>query len=379
MTDFVLSFDDIRPYYDYEVQEVFQRLIEKPSFFIMMGVLFPELTKSQIIEDLKNITRVEQFQAGYIHETLLRILAMSSKGFEVQGIENLKPDQAYLFISNHRDIILDSAFFNVALHDAGLNTTRIAIGDNLMVSNLITDLMKINKAFIVHRSVPRNQLMAYSERLSRYMRHSIINENSSIWIAQRSGRTKDGKDQTHPAVLKMLQISGTEDKVASFKELNIVPLAISYEFEPCDALKAEETHHKAHKLPYTKDDKRAMLSGIRSSKGRIKISIGRPLDDKLDSLPSLDNKNDWIKELAKLIDQEIHQLYTLWPSNYIAYDLLHQKDIFASKYTEEEKQSFIELMKKRLSKVNGDPSDLKKRFLGIYAGMVEVKEFENPE
>lgn len=374
MTDFVLSFDEIRPYYDHEVQEVFLRLIEKPSFFIMMGVLFPELSKDQIIADLKKIRKVEEFQAGYIHQTLYRILAMSSKGIDFQGVEHLKPEIPYLFLSNHRDIILDSAFFNVKLKDSGFPTTRIAIGDNLMVSNLITDLMKVNKAFIVHRSVPRNQVIAYSERLSRYIRHSILNEKSSIWMAQRGGRTKDGVDLTSPAILKMLQISGSTDRVESFKELNITPFAISYEYEPCDALKAEETYHRDFDLPYEKDDKKSMLTGIRSQKGRIHLEVGVPINEKLDQIPSIENKNDWFKEVGLLMDREIQRLYKLWPTNYVAYDLLNGVDTFSDRYTTEEKGEFEDLMGERLSKVQGDPIELKRRFLQIYAGMVAIKE-----
>jgi len=374
MSDFVLSFDEIRPYYNHEVQEVFQRLLEKPSFFLMMGVLFPELSKEQIMEDISSLRSVEEFQAGYIHETLNRILSLSSKGLSIDGLQNLNPHTPYLFLSNHRDIILDSAFLNVKLHDEGFPTTRIAIGDNLMVSRLITDLMKVNKAFIVHRSVPRQEIMAYSERLSRYIRHSIQEEKSSIWLAQRSGRTKNGKDETATSILKMLAMSGKADRVHSFQELNILPMAISYELEPCDALKAEETYHHQHDIPYDKDDKLAMLTGIRAPKGRIHIQVGQPLKEKLKGLPQTDNKNEWYKALTQLIDREIQGLYKLWPTNYLACDLLQGRRIYANRYSEEERKIFVNTMHERLASVKGDKEELKRLYLNIYAGMVEVKE-----
>ncbi|MEO0898851.1 MAG: glycerol acyltransferase [Bacteroidota bacterium] len=373
MTDSLLSFEEIRPYYDHEVPAVLQRFIEKPSFFLMMGVLFPELKQEDIIKDLQQIKTVEEFQAGYIHETIVRIVGMSCQELTISGLDKLNKGDSYLFLSNHRDIILDSAFLNVKLHEEGFGTSRIAIGDNLMVSNLITDLMKINKSFIVHRSVPRQELMAHSERLSKYIRFSIHEEHSSVWLAQRSGRTKDGLDLTSPAILKMLNIANGEDMVQGFKGLNIVPMSISYEYEPCDSLKVEERYHKLKDLPYEKDDKVAMVTGIRAPKGRVHLALGEPMKESIAALPAEKRKNDWLKNLGELIDQQIHALYNLWPTNYIASDLLSGSNEHESKYTADEKQSFLTIMEERLADIKGEAEALRQLYLEMYAAMVGAK------
>ncbi|MDP5172165.1 MAG: 1-acyl-sn-glycerol-3-phosphate acyltransferase [Bacteroidia bacterium] len=374
MNDLPLSYDHIRPYFDEEVPEVLQRLSEKPSFFMLMQYLFPEQSGETIVERFSNIRSVEQFQEEYIRHAIRRMLADSAGEVTIDGIDKLHPDRQYTFLSNHRDIILDPGILNVILKEQGFHTTKIAIGDNLLVSGLVTDLMKLNKSFIVHREVARSDLMAYSQRLSQYIRDQIVEEIDSVWIAQRSGRTKDGNDETHTGLLKMLNISGKGDAKENFRRLNLIPMAVSYEYDPCDGLKAEELCHLHAGIPYEKDDKVGMIRGIRDPKGRIHLAFGRPVNEWIDELPEPRNLNVWLRELADALDKEIHLHFRLWPSNFIAVDYLEGNERHAAAYSEMDKQAFDAHMVGQLAKRKGDPEALKKQFLQIYAAPVWNRE-----
>ncbi|MCB0843984.1 MAG: 1-acyl-sn-glycerol-3-phosphate acyltransferase [Bacteroidetes bacterium] len=365
-------FDEIRPYHNHEVNEVLTKLTEKPSFYALMAYFFPHLSGEAIAEKFINIKNTHEFQEQIISHAIKRILRESTDRVTISGLENIKKGEAYLFLSNHRDIILDSAILNIVLFDMGFGTTRIAIGDNLMVSGLVTDLMKLNKSFVVHRNVPRNQLYEYSERLSAYIRMSI-GEKSSIWLAQKSGRTKDGNDQTSSALMKMLSLSGGDDFKAGFKALNIVPMTLSYEFEPCDNLKAEELLCEEAGLDFIKDDKMSMIRGIREPKGRVHLSIGKPINPQLSQFDHITNRNEFIRHLVELLDQEIHQLYRLWPSNYIAHDLLNQRRDYTGYYSQEEKEQFRNYLRQRMRGLKSHPQKLYQKLLSIYAWPVMNK------
>jgi hypothetical protein len=367
MSAFVESFEEIRPYHDEEVQGVLQRLINKPSFSLLMRYLFPDRATHETLEDLRHIQSTQAFQAQYIRRAIRRIISDSTEGLSISGLDQLDKLTPYFFISNHRDIILDSAFLNVLLFEHGYDTTQIAIGDNLMVSQLVTDLMKLNKSFVVHRSLGRHEFLAYSERLSRYLRHVQADRQESVWMAQRNGRAKDGNDRTQAALLKMLDISGKKlSEPESFRPFRILPMAISYEYEPCDNLKAEELVHQALGLPYTKDDKLGMIRGIRDPKGRVHIGLGSPLDAELDTIEA-SNRNDWMRQLAGLIDRQIWAQFHLWPTHYLAADLLADSNRFAGHYSPAQLSQFMQHMEKRLLEVKGDRRRLQQQFLEIYA------------
>lgn len=372
-TESLLSFDEIRPYLDQEVPQVLKRLSRKPSFFVLMNYLFPEQTGEEIVARFSTITSVEQFQSEYIRHAIWRVVQESTSGVTIEGLEALNENTCYVFLSNHRDIILDSAILNVLLKEQGRPTTKIAIGDNLLVSGLVTDLMKLNKSFIVHREVARKDMLAYSKRLSNYIRTQITNREDSVWIAQRNGRTKDGNDQTHTGLLKMLSLSGPEDVKARFRELNIVPMSISYEYDPCDGLKAEELTHLYQGASYQKDDKVGMVKGIRGQKGRVHICLGSPVNDWLDDMPECRNLNAWLREFADSLDRILHQSYRLWPSNYIAFDLLEPGTRFVEKYNDQNVADFLHHMDVSLADMKGAPESLKCQFLEIYANPVRNK------
>ena len=367
MEEDTLSFDEIRPYHDHEVNAVLMRLTQKHSFFKLMHYMFPEESGASIAENFKNIHDTYTFQEKYISRAIRKMVRDSSEGLTFEGFNNLDPQKPYLFLSNHRDIIMDSAILNVLLFENGFNTTEIAIGDNLMVSSLVTDLMKLNKSFIVHRKVPMHQMLAYSTRLSRYIRSTLTQKKSSVWLAQRNGRAKDGDDKTQASLLKMLNISGQGSLEENYRELNIIPMAVSYEIEPCGALKAEEWVHDHLGIEYEKNDKKGMIRGIRDSKGRIHMNIGNPISPSLAGIPQNQKKNEWIQSLANLIDDQIFSLYKLWPGNYIASDILTGSTEFKSQYSEEEKHNFNLILQKQINTVKGDPEFLRMRMLSIYA------------
>ncbi|GAB4417756.1 MAG: 1-acyl-sn-glycerol-3-phosphate acyltransferase [Bacteroidia bacterium] len=371
MEDHTQDFDAIRPYHDEEVHQILARISHKHSFFQLIGYLFPQMTQAEVVEGFSHIHSIRAFQALYIHRAIRSIAADSTDGVTYEGLKGLSKSQPYLYLANHRDIILDSAFLNVLLFEHGFDTTQIAIGDNLMVSPLVTDLMKLNKSFIVHRSAPRHLMVPYAQRLSGYIRKTLHADRCSLWLAQRNGRTKDGIDETSPALLKMLQISGPDDLVASFQALHLVPVAISYEYEPCDGLKAEECYHARHGLPYTKDDKVSIVRGIRDRKGRVHLAVGQPLHDEIAALGDTTNRNAWFRSLAARVDAEIWRLYRRWPTHYIAADLLLGEARHAAHYSADERAQFTAYVDRRVSELRGDPVELRQILLEIYAGMVE--------
>ncbi len=371
-----LTFDEIRPYYDHEVNEALQKITYDPSFLKILNYLFPELDAVSFSEKIKGIHSIHEFQDQFVYEALSRIIKKTSKGLYSEGFESLDKNKSYIYLTNHRDIILDSAFLNYLLFGMGFSTTEVAIGDNLLINESVASIARLNRNFIVHRNVPTKQLYDYSHRLSSYIRYTLKEKNMSIWIAQKEGRAKEGNDKTQPGVLKMLGISSQESFVETYRSLNIVPVSISYEYEPCDNLKAAEIFLKESNIAYTKtrqDDRNSMISGVTEQKGRIQFSVGKVIDEELEHIKDIPNKNDQIKELALIIDRNIYLNYKLWPNNYIAFDLMTGHDAFQSEYTSEEKANFLAYLDERITKVPGDAAHLKKIMLRVYGNPVKNK------
>ncbi len=368
-----LNFDSIRPFKDHEIHEVFERLKNEETFLELIKFLFPAFSAEQFLGKLLSISSIREFQTEIIYPFVKEVLTNTTKGISTSGFENLDPNKHYLFISNHRDIVLDSAILNILMVENGFDTTEIAIGDNLLIYPWITDLVKLNKTFIVNRNLPVRQMMESSTRLSAYIRQTLCDRNQSIWIAQREGRSKDGDDRTQASLLKMLNISGNGDFTKNFAEINIVPLSISYEYDPCDYLKALEFLQKRDNPEYKKsadDDLRHMGAGIKGRKGRVHFSFGTPISEELSSLEDLP-KNDKLQGLAELIDQQIHTNYKLWPGNFIAHDLFYKSEQYAGKYTREDKITFLAYLEEHLSRINGDRDFLFTALLDMYANPVK--------
>ncbi|NPA37611.1 MAG: glycerol acyltransferase [Chlorobi bacterium] len=369
-----LDFESIRPYNDSEIHKVFERLTQEQTFLKLLNYLYPDIKTDEIIKKLLNIQSIKQFQSEIMHPFVREIMDTTTAGVTSSGLDRLSPDEHYLYISNHRDIVLDPAILNILIHENGFDTCEIAIGDNLLIFPWITDLVKLNKTFIVRRNLPGRQMLEASNTLSHYIRHTLTERQQSIWIAQREGRSKDGDDRTQISLLKMLNISGNGSIPDNFKELNIVPVSLSYEYDPCDYLKAYEFQQKRDNPNYKKTQKDDLLHmglGMRGWKGRVHFAFGKPLNKELDILKSTNNKNEQYKLLAGLIDDQIHNNYKLWPGNFVAADIISGNNHFKSKYTEEEKEKFLSYLEDHIAKIeNGDTPFLRKAILEMYANPV---------
>lgn len=369
------KFDSIRFYHDEEVQDVLKNIANHPMVKSLIEYTFPEYSKEQVDVLLKDIKSIKDFQSQFIYHTLQRVLKNSSEGLTSSGFDKLDANTSYLFISNHRDILLDTSLLNVLLYDNQKIMTASAIGDNLVTKQLFNDLAKLNRNFIVKRGLSPRELLDSSKLLSEYMYHLLKNENRSVWIAQREGRTKDGLDATHPGVLKMIGMACDEDSMMDyFKKLRIVPISISYEYDPTDKLKMPQLMAKLSDEQYIKDkneDFINLMSGVVGQKKRIHLHVGDVIDADIDAIKAeTTNVNKQVQLLAKVIDKQIIGNYKLWPTNYIAYDLLNNTDKFSSEYTNKEKQLFLRRLELKVDKQNTPMVDT---FLEMYANPVVNK------
>lgn len=374
------KFDAIRPFYDAEINDNLQKVINHPMMKALMDFTFPDVPDSEWKEQLKRTHSIQDFQCNFIYRSVQQVLARSSDGLTTSGFEKLEKNTAYLFISNHRDIILDTSLLNACLFEHGLVMTASAIGDNLVKKSFLLVLSKLNRNFLVQRGLPPRELLQSSRLMAEYIAQLLLRENRSVWIAQREGRTKDGNDATHQGVLKMLGMGSDEANLMDyFKKIRIVPVSISYEYDPTDALKMPQLMAAANQEIYIKEkneDFITLLSGIMGQKKRIHIHVGDILDTEIDDIKrDFDNNNKQIQALAQAIDDSILRTYKLWPTNYIAYDILNKTDAFADQYTEEEKALFERRLEIRIDENN--PVALQ-GFLAMYANPVVNKmKYEN--
>ncbi len=367
------EFDEIRPYNDDEVPQVMNRLLKEKDFIRFAKWIFPEISVKELIQNLQKIKTIHDFQLTFVYPILNKIIKQSITELTYSGIDNVKPNTPYIFITNHRDIVLDSALLNYVLYQNGHETAEIAIGSNLLITNWITDLVKLNRTFIVQRNVPGRKLYHYSFILSKYIRYTITEKKRSVWISQREGRTKDGDDKTQVSLIKMFNISGEKDWVSNYVEVNILPVTINYEIEPCDIEKVRELYLRQKHENYQKsplDDLNQMAGGMFAPKGRVHLTFGEPLNPKIPYLTRFPKKT-FFQNLAKLVDTEIYKGYRLLPFNFVAADLLFDDITFSQYYTKQDKDKFLSMMHEKLSKIDGEPEILRKLFLNIYANPVK--------
>ena len=369
------KFDSIRPYYDSEVNEALKSLLHHPMMKAMMDFTFPELEETTWKEQLSRTHSIRDFQINFVYQSIQRVLERSSEGLTTSGFEKLEPNTPYLFISNHRDIILDTSLLNVSLFDHGLVMTASAIGDNLVQKDFLLKLSKLNRNFLVQRGLSPRELLQSSKLMAEYMYHLLSKENRSVWIAQREGRTKDGNDATHQGVLKMIAMASDEQNCMDFfKKIKIVPVSISYEYDPTDALKMPQLLALSKDEVYIKEkneDFITLLSGIIGQKKRIHIHVGDVLENEYEKIiAENDNNNKQIQALAQVIDDSILQSYKLWPTNFIAYDILNNTSKFAHLYDEKERQLFERRLEMRIDAEN---ETMKTGFLAMYANPVVNK------
>ena len=366
-------YDDIRPFDPEELPAAFERLLSDAQFQQVLGYLYPgvplEAVKTKMMACKTNL----EFQLAFCYGFLKDLMAKASKGFDM-NVEAVDVTKRYTFVSNHRDIVLDSALLDVLLYDAGFNTTcEIAIGDNLLSLPWVKDLVRLNKSFIVQRSLsPREFLMA-SKKMAEYMHYVVGEKNDNIWIAQREGRAKDSNDRTQPSILKMMAMGGEGSPVDRLRQLHIVPLAISYEYDPCDFLKAAEFQLRRDVPGWKKtalDDVNSMRTGIMGYKGGVHYHCAPCIDGFLDNLSADIPKTKVFDVIAEHIDKEIFRNYRLYPSNDIALDMLKGNEAHPGRYTAEGKAVFEKYLQGQIARIdipNKDEAFLRERMLTMDA------------
>ena len=388
------EFDEIRPYNDEELPQIFEELIADPAFQKAVTGVIPNVPFELLAQKMRACKTTDaipnvpfellaqkiracksklDFQETFCYGILWKIAADHTDGLTLDHTALPDKSKAYTYVSNHRDIILDSGFLSILLIDQGMDTVEIAIGDNLLVYPWIKKLVRVNKSFIVQRALTMRQMLESSARMSRYMHYTINEKKQSIWIAQREGRAKDSNDRTQDSVLKMLAMGGEGDLIDRLMEMNIAPLAISYEYDPCDFLKAQEFQLKRDIEGYkktTQDDLISMQTGLFGYKGKVHFQTAPCINDKLEQLDRSLPKQELFSGISACIDRRIHGNYRIYSGNYVAYDWLNNTSEFADHYTSEEKQRFVTYIEQQLGKIkipNKDEDFLRGKLLLMYA------------
>ena len=368
------EFDDIRPFYDREFHDKMKVLVKEPKFEHAVRYVLRDVNYEEFCQQLLALDNKRDFQLLIMRAFLEGLTQQTTRGLTGSNFELLEKSRSYTFMSNHRDIVLDASFLNLLLIQQGLQTSEIAIGNNLLIFDWISDLVRLNKSFIVKRNLGVRQTFDAARQLSGYIHFAITQKHESVWIAQREGRAKDSDDRTQESLIKMLGIAGEGDLIGNLKEINLVPVSISYEYDPCDYLKAYEFLLKRDNPEFKKsqqDDLHSMEMGLLGYKGHVHFQISPCINDDLDKLSSIEEKSEIISHIPKLIDKAIHSNYRLYPGNYVAYDILHGTNRFTDHYTAEEKQTFTNYLDSQLAKLpevgNKDHEFLQERILTMYS------------
>lgn len=375
MSEELNEFTDISPYTDAEAVEALGKLADHPAVVEVSKAIFPDKEPEFLRKTLKSVKSIDEFQILVMNKAVEWVLSTTAHNFSYDGIGNLKKiNGKFLAMSNHRDIILDPAITQVVLYRNAIPMTEIAVGSNLLTNKYIEYLIRSNRMIKVIRGINARQLYLSSQVLSKYIRECITSGRSSIWIAQREGRAKDGIDTTEQGLLKMLDMSGTADFTTNFEELNIVPLSISYEYEPCDILKARERliSRTQKYVKGSREDLISIMTGIEQQKGNIHLNIGSPLTHDEIEAASCCNNNDRYQAIRHAVDVRIIEGYKLWKTNYIGYDMVNHTFKYRDKYTPEDVAQFTDYVEHQLDKVEKSlcRADLRDIFLRIYANPV---------
>ena len=372
------EFESISPYTDAEAAEALSKLAEFPLLSQVSQQFFPEENPEYLKNLLKSINTIDDFQVLVMQKFVRWVLEHTAKNFSYDGVANIDPQKKFLALANHRDIILDPAITQLILYTNGIPMTEIAVGDNLITNQTIEWLIRSNRMIKVVRGISARELYLSSQLLSKYIRLNITEQRSSIWLAQRQGRTKNGYDITEQGLLKMLDMSGKADFQTNFEELNIIPMSVSYEFEPCDIMKARElVISRKHKYVKAEgEDFRSIMTGIMQQKGNIHMNIGTPLTSDEIAAAALCDKNDRYQLIRHAVDQRVVDGYKLWKNNYVAYDIANHAFKYSHLYDQADVEQFIEYMEHQLDTVEPEINreDLRRIFIDIYANPVYTKE-----
>lgn len=375
-----IDFEHIRPFEPEELPAVYDRLLANEEFCFVASHVLPEMDVDTLGMLMKRCLTNLDFQKVFSYSILDNILQKQSKSctIDLSSVDVLK---RYTFVSNHRDIVLDSAILSKLIIENGFSTTcEVAIGDNLLSIPWVKDVARINKAFIVERSLQPRQMLMASKRMAEYMHYVINEKNDNIWIAQREGRAKDSNDRTQPALLKMMAMGGEGNEVDRLMQLHIAPIAISYEYDPCDYLKACEMQLRRDDANWKKakgDDEMSMQTGIMGWKGHIHFHVAPVIDEWLDNNCRNLHKTELFDAVAQYIDKQIHSRYKLYPANYVAAYLLTENKRYAEQFTDSQRQEFEQYIDRQLSRIeleNKDNDFLRKAILTMYANPLFNKE-----
>ena len=368
-------FEETRPYYDYEIPGAIARVASNPFFSTIVKYLFPGADPELFKKEFLTISTIDEFQHKVMLKAIWSIVSKTCSNFTWDGFEALDNNRRYMFIANHRDILLDAALLQIVLDAHHIRTSEITFGNNLMQGDLVIDIGKMNKMFRIVRGGTVHDFYRNSLEVSSYMRYALLEKGESVWIAQRNGRTKDGKDRTESALLKMFSISSPKPFVENLEELNITPVVISYEYEPCDFMKTQElciTQYQQY-IKEPGEDLRSILQGITQFKGQVHLSVAPTITKEELAECDKQEKNMKFSSLAAIIDRRVQNHYKIWNNNYIAYDLLNNTRKYSDRYTPEEKEAFVNYMDGGLRGLRGEADELRNLFLKIYAGPVRGK------
>lgn len=372
------EFEEIAPYGPESFKPAIEHMIAQPGFEHAIRYIMPEVDFDMFVKQLSQVKNVDEFQHGIMLPFLDMLAKRTTSSLTIDGCDNIASDKVYTFISNHRDIVLDASFLNVCLVRQGFSTSEVALGDNLLIYEWIEDLVKINKGFIVKRNLKLLEAFKAAKQLSGYIRYCLTDKHESVWIAQREGRAKDSDDRTQESVLKMLALSGDGSVTDALKELNICPVTISYEFDPNDYLKAAEFLQR-HRDPEFKkssyDDLHAMEIGLLGFKGRVHFHLSKSLNETLDRLSAVTDKNELYGLIGSSLDRDIHSGYCIYPSNYISFDRVHECNRFADKYTEKDIADFDAYIDRQLDKVKVPDVTADER---LFMRQMMLKMYSNP-
>lgn len=368
------NFEAVRPYNDSEVPAALRSITQDPFFPMVVNYCLPNANVDEVTGALLQIKTVDDFQTRVMYPAIQAVISKTTDGVSLDGFDKIDNHKRHIFIANHRDIALDSALLDLLLYEHKIKTCQITFGSNLMKGNLVINLGKLNKMFRIIRGGNIKDFYRNSLEVSAYMRHVVTELDESVWIAQRNGRTKDGNDKTEMGVLKMFSLSSEKTFVDNFDELSITPVAVSYEYEPCDFLKTAELYI-SRLQKYVKgenEDLNSILTGIKQRKGKVHLAVTEPISRKELEMCDEKEKNEKMVALASLIDQRIYKSYKLFKTNYIAYDILQGGSQFADNYSADDKKDFVAYMDNGLAGIGieADRSELEQIFLRIYANPV---------
>ena len=381
-----MNFDAIRCYYDEDVPAKLWPLADRPEIEGFIKGAFPQVDIEQVRQTIRSCKTIKDFQTSIVIYFLDLLKKSCCDSIESHDVDKVDPSHGHVYITNHRDIVLDSAYLNVMLHHAGRETCEIAIGNNLFAAPWIEDLVRVNKSFVVRRDLTGRQMLESSKILSTYIRQEVHDKNLSVWIAQREGRSKDNSDQTQSSLVKMLAMGGpSRDLIQNIRDLHVVPVAISYEYDPCDYLKAAEFQLKRDNPEWKKskeDDIKSMVTGLRGYKGRMNYTFTEELNPVFDTFPWIDDKTAQVNCVCQTVDRALHNAMVLYPINYYAYNLKYSTEKYAHMYTAEERDKVATYLNGQLAKIdipNKDEDFLWQMLLTMYSNPVANKEALTPE